>query len=452
MFGIPDCYTERIARMPGEHTWAIFYMTGEHDEIEQQIQRWLRRFIKSIDVDLILKHVLFLYMEHRAIYNFRRENNMTGHEWDYELPVIGDSMEAAIYGAKQYISHNTPYDVLEEAAEIMEKLFKGQYTPFGAVDIPYPHGFEQVNPKRNPFFEVGMRPLFWGNYNDNGLGRYVPSRYYGIVDLETGYTFSPVSWKYCLYTNKEVYNLLLEVAGTVFEGDKKPDSILQEFELSRNSGVCEMTVWRAEEIYQPLINDGWQAILNGVNSYDKSEPLRYTFGFKNVKCNASLLMPEYTITIQTQHTIPFEDFRIKVLERVASNIEFSALEKSFRQIITALKNTRLADRDMLPLFCKYFDISSIPESENGKERIYQTLKSVDSLIKKSVAEYGKNAYALLQVIMNYLSDWCKHTPSSDWELGKWVQDFLVATSKPGFSMSGYIGGAYYDIASWYGMQ
>ena len=452
MFGIDNGLVPEIARMPGEHTWAVFYMTGDLKAVERALDKWIYRVVDNYKVSSILNNVLFLYLEHRAILEFRRHEGLDDSLFVESLPIIDNPYDAVVYGVKHsYWDDFLPSDI--SAAETgLAKMFKGQIIPFGIVPIPLPEGYDLLNPYRDPFFPVGTRPLYWANCDNNDFGLYVPSRFYGIVDLKTGHTFSTVTSKYCLYTNKEVYDLLVEVAGNVFEDNEKKSSTIDEFELSKKSGVCKMTVRRAEEVYQPLINDGWQALLEGINSYDKSEPLRYTFGFQNKKYRIPLLMPEYTVSIQTQHTIPFEEFRKKVLDEVKKNIKFSAIEKSFRSIIQALNNTKLADRDMLPLYCKYFDITRIPDSEIGKERLIKDLKHVAYLIKKSVDDFGKNAYSMLRVIMDYFSTKDRYSYSSDWELGKWVHDFLEASKTPGFSISGYIGNTFYDIVSWYEVQ
>lgn len=453
MFGIPQGYVKEIARMPGDHTWAVFYMWyGDSREVEQKLSRWIDRLTPDFDIREILRRVLFLFMEHEAIRCFREREGLYNDWIDDELPILTDPYDAVSYATKYALGDSLPAPVINEAARLLDELHKGHILPFGAVDIPLPPGHNLMNPNRDPFFPVGMRPLYWGNIDNRDLDLYVPSRFYGIVDLETGYTFSTVTWKYVLYTNRQVYDLLLEIAGGVFEGKQEPVSIVDDFELSNKSGVCKMTVRRAEEIYQPLINDGWQAVLEGINSYDKSEPLKYTFGFKNTRYRASLLMPEYTVSIQTQHTIPFEEFRKKVLETVNRDIKFKSIEASFRKIIESLQKTRLADRDMMPLFCKYFGISTVPGTENGQDRLFRTLRFIDNLIKENIQHHGKNAYALLHVIMDYMSDRGPYSAGSDWELGKWVHDFLEATTQPGFTMSKYIDGAYYDMASWYGMQ
>ena len=451
MFGIDNSLIPQVAKMPANHTWAVFYMRGNLKLVEKSLSKWIELLADNLNVSYILENVLFLYMAHEAIIEFKQREGIQGNLFDDILPVIDNPYDAVEY-ALHTSWRNVTINERQDAALLMEKMFKGQILPFGAVQIPLPDGYRLMDPDRNPFFPVGMRPLFWANCEINDFEQYVPSRFYGIVDLETGHTFATATSKYCLYTNKQVYDLLREVAYSVFDKNEPKSNTIDHFELSKKSGVCKMTVMREEEEYQPLINDGWQALLEGINSYDKSEPLRYTFGYQNKRHRIPLLMPEYTVSIQTQHTIPFEEFRRKVLDEVQNNIQFAAIQKSFIDIIKALKNTKLADRDMLPLYCKYFGVISIPESENAQERLVSDLRYVARLIKESVDKYGKNAYAMLHVIMDYLSTRGRYTYNNDWELGKWVHDFLEASKSAGFSISGYIGNPFYDIVSWFEVQ
>ena len=447
MFGIDNEIVSDIARMPGSHSWAVFYMKGGH-EVERAIGKWIDKITENHIVSSILKEVLFLYLEHRAVIEYKKQKGLEDTLFDESISVIDNAHDAVTYGVSHsYLKYPLAED-LEQAETLMTKMFKGQILPFGKVPIPLPPGYENINPYRNPFCPVGIRPLFWGNCDNNDFDRYTPTRFFGIVDLETGYTFSTVTSRYCLYTNEEVYNLLVDVACGVFEDEKK-SSTIDDFELSNKSGVCKMTVKRTVEEYLPMINDGWQAMLEGINSYDKSEPLRYTFGYQNKKYRIPLLMPEYTVSIETQHKIPFADFRDIVLDKVRKNIVFSALQKSIRDIIQELINTKLADRDMMPLFCKYFGISAFPSTKNGEERLIQKLEIVESLIKRSVTDFGRNAYSMLNVILEYISTNDRYSYHNDWELGKWVHEFLEASKKDGFSISKYIGNDCYDIVSWY---
>ena len=212
-----------------------------------------------------------------------------------------------------------------------------------------------------------------------------------------------------------------------------------------------MIIKRAVEVFQPLINDGWQAVLVGVNSYDTTSPLRYTFGFKNVAYQSSFLMDEYTVSIQTAHIIPFEAFREKVLAEINANYEFKQIDAEFKSIIQGLKDTKMAEMDMMPLFCKYFRIKRIPESDQGKNTLQDHLGFVSKRIRENLNRFGKNAYTMLHVIMDYISWYNKKLVYEDQiAYGKWVKEFLYVSKASGFSISRYIGSDAYDVASWFG--
>lgn len=450
MFGIPIEYEHEIAHMEGSHSWAVFYMTGErHRSLERSLSDWIEHIVSDYSVWEIIRNVLFLYLEHRAIVALFDRHARMYPGFEPFLPVIDSPYQAALYG-KQFLYYDVNNRYLQEASDVMENMFKGRITPLGIVQIPFPGlAGRYVNPK-DPFFPVGMRPMFWGNCDENDFGQYVPSRFYGIVDLERGYTFSTVTWKYCLYTNKQVYELMLEIAGTVL-GNLEETNILDDFVLSKTRGSCRMIVKRAVEVFQPLINDGWQAVLVGVNSYDTTSPLRYTFGFKNVAYQSSFLMDEYTVSIQTAHIIPFEAFREKVLAEINANYEFKQIDAEFKSIIQGLKDTKMAEMDMMPLFCKYFRITRIPESDQGKNTLQDHLGFVSKRIRENLNRFGKNAYTMLHVIMDYISWYNKKLVYEDQiAFGKWVKEFLSVSKASGFSISRYIGSDAYDVASWFG--
>lgn len=450
MFGIPTEYEHEIAHMEGSHSWAVFYMTGEsHHSLERSLSDWIEHIVSDYSVWLIIRNVLFLYLEHRAIIALFERYSRMYPDFEPFLPVLDSPYHAALYG-KKYFCSDVNARCLQEASDVMENMFKGHINPFGIVQIPFPGPIGRYVDPHAPFFHVGMRPMFWGNCDENDFEQYVPSRFYGIVDLESGYTFSTVTWKYCLYTNKQVYDLMLEIAGTVL-GDLENTSILDDFVLSKTRGSCRMIVKRAVEVLQPLINDGWQAVLVGVNSYDTTSPLRYTFGFKNVAYQSSFLMDDYTVSIQTAHIIPFEAFREKVLTEIDAHYEFKKIDAEFRSIIQGLKDTKMAEMDMMPLFCKYFRITRIPEGDQGKNTLQKHLGFVNRRIRENLNQFGKNAYTMLHVIMDYISWYNKQFDYDDQiAFGKWVKEFLSASKAPDFSISRYIGSDAYDVASWFG--
>lgn len=339
---------------------------------------------------------------------------------------------------------------MEATAALLEQRRKNELTPFGRVDISATeHVYADDG---NPFFPVGLRPVFWGNAELFEFPPYVPTKFVGIVDLETGYTFATASNRYHLYTNREVYDLLLEIAQRVFRTSYHND-ILTKHTLINRRGVCKMLAERAISVYFPYINDGWQAVIQAVNSYDKTEPLRYTFGFVNDCFKIPLLMLDYTISVNTAHVVPFEKFRRKTLDTLHWDVELNEIETAFRKIIESLKGTALSDLDMLPLFCKYFDYHHVPESEAEQDKLLDLLKNIETAVREETKRFGKNAYAMLHVIMSYVSQ--KKDSMyfrNETQLGKWVNEFTKAAAVPGFSIHRYIGPDPYDVVTWFSLH
>ena len=133
--------------------------------------------------------------------------------------------------------------------------------------------------------------------------------------------------------------------------------------------------------------------------------------------------------------------------------EMKEIEKSFRDRLESLKRTPLSDRDMLPLFCKYFNFDQLPDSQIDSNLLVDQLCRVEDYVKTETRNYGKNAYAMLNVIMSYLSETSESVRfHNEKQLGGWVEEFTKAASQPGFSISTYIGPRAYDLVSWFSLQ
>ena len=445
MFGIPVHYEIEIAQYKVPHSWAVYYMTGRRDSRrERKLSQWIGRVANDLVVAKVIREVLFLYLERKSVKLFNSCHNE--RYYDDALPCFDNSYQAADFGLSR-LSYPSDDDIIKAAGDLMSQMEDYEIVPFGTVDIPLVDNSDPDN--NNLFFPVGMMPLFWGNPRQDRFGPFVATRFLGIVDLETGYTFATASNRYCLYTNREVYNLLLEITNRIFPSDE----IVASHILLNRRGVCKMYARRAVQVYQPFIGDEWCAVVEAVNSYDKTEPLRYTFGFINRDFKLPLLMLDYTISVNTAHVVSFAKFRKRVLEIMRWESEMQEIEKTFRNRIESLMKLALSKWDMLSLFCKYFGISRIPEGDNERAKLIDTLRLVEESVQMETSRLGKTAYAMLHVIMTYLSHNKNALYSNDEiRLGKWVDDFIKSSSNPSFSISRYIGTDVYDVVSWYGRQ
>ena len=448
MFGIPTHIEKEIAHYNVRHSWAVYYMlSGDPYKMEHNLYEWIKKTAHDIAVAKVIREVLFLFLESEAVRKYNAEH--TERLFDDALPYLPSSYDAAHYGLQQ-LSYPSDYDIIKAVVDLLEQMRKNELTPFGRVDISATeHVYADDG---NPFFPVGLRPIFWGNAELFEFPPYVPTKFVGIVDLETGYTFATASYRYYLYTNKDVFDLLMEIAHRVFRTSYHSE-IVTKHTLINKRGVCKMLAERAIGAYFPYINDGWQAVIQAVNSYDKTEPLRYTFGFVNDCFRIPLLMLDYTISVNTAHIVPFEKFRQKTLDTLHWDVELNEIETAFRKIIESLKSTALSDIDMLPLFCKYFDYNNVPESKTEQDNLLELLKTIEDSVREETKRYGRNAYAMLHVIMSYVSQKKESLYfRNEAQLGKWVAEFTKAAATPNFSIHRYIGPDPYDVVTWYSLH
>ena len=195
MFGIPTHCEKDIAHVNVTHSWAIYYMTGDGDSrrLERSLYQWIKKVADDIAVAKVLQEVLSLFLENKAVqeYNYHHKE----HLFEDALPYLPSPYDAAHYGLDR-LSFPHDHDIVDICVDLMEKMERNELTPFGKVDIA---AAEYIRPDlNNPFFPVGMRPLFWSNAELFEFPPYVPTKFLGIVDLETGYTFATASDRYCL--------------------------------------------------------------------------------------------------------------------------------------------------------------------------------------------------------------------------------------------------------------
>lgn len=303
------------------------------------------------------------------------------------------------------------------------------------------------------FFPVDIRPLYWLHNS----GRPVRTSYAVLVDEEYEEIFTAVSSSYGFIHNRDAYFLGREIADHVFASSEHFKAV-GDF-LCRKGASCYMKIYRPIEADQPLINEGWRAFLRITNSYNKTYPLSYTFGFHAEK-GYDFVLPSFTIELKTPHTDrPEEKIREQLRDWYHSPEFFTIkqIEQEFIRIIESLKKIVVAERDFLPFFCKVFRISK--RDKLGlfmREFLIQSRDFLKERIPVFIKQYGQNGYALLHVLAAYSSKYSREfitTPnhSSVYEqnrLGRWVKSFIEDANAPDFSIYEYLGKDPCDSASW----
>lgn len=303
------------------------------------------------------------------------------------------------------------------------------------------------------FFPVDIRPLYWIHHS----GRPVKTSYAVLVDEEYKEIFTAVSSSYGFIHNQDAYFLGREIAKHVFASSEQFNAV-GGF-LCRKGASCYMKIYRPIEADQPLMNEGWRAFLRITNSYNKTYPLSYTFGF-HTESDCDIVLPSFSIELKAPHTDRPEEKIREQLDEWYHSPEFftiKQIEREFIRIIESLKKIVVAERDFLPFFCKVFRISK--RDNLGlfmKDFLIQSREFLKERIPFFIKQYGQNGYALLHVLAAYSSRYSRNfisTPnhSSVYEqnrLGRWVKSFIEDATAPGFSIYEYLGKDPCDSASW----
>ena len=303
------------------------------------------------------------------------------------------------------------------------------------------------------FFPVDIRPLYWLHNS----GRPVRTSYAVLVDEEYEEIFTAVSSSYAFIHNRDAYFLGHEIADHVFASSEQYEAI-GGF-LCRKGASCYMKIYRPIEADQPLINDGWRAFLRITNSYNKTYPLSYTFGFQFEK-SYDVVLPSFSIELKAPHTDrPVSKIREQLHDWYSSPEFFTIqqIEQGFISTIESLKRIVVAERDFLPFFCKVFRISKREKiNQYTRDFLIQSRNFLKEITPGTIALHGQSGYALLHVLAAYSSKYSWHfvsTPnhSSVYEqnrLGKWVKSFIEDANAPDFSIYEYLGKDPCDTASW----
>lgn len=313
------------------------------------------------------------------------------------------------------------------------------------------------------FFPVELCPLYWEGealekkpkgifetYNFNLCPNHL-----AVVNMQNGYVFACVTKGYALITNKEAYQEIGNyVAMQIFGREESFFFQATNVYMSKTKGECIIDYARYIENNQPLINNGWQAFIRMENSYNNTRKLAYTIGFKNIHEDATLSFKTLSISIGTAHTGNIYSALDRQFRRM-NTFKIDEIELNFQKKINTLKYLPVAKEDIFPLFCKIFGIHkpSKEVDEDKKAVFLSCYHFIEQKAEESVSKYGKNAYSLLLVFAGYanatnMANLNIYYDKAQASLGSWVDEYIEKASKPGFSISQFIGHKASDTASW----
>lgn len=310
--------------------------------------------------------------------------------------------------------------------------------------------------KQKLFFPVDRRPLFWQPVNESSdrLKKCIPY-FYAIVDLEREYVFSTVTSTYSLVSNEEAYKFGVYLAKKLLHIENNEDLKCIRATLTANRARCSMDICRFTDYFQPLMNEGWYSFLSIENSYNKTKCVEYSVGFYNEKYEYGLPFFGLSINTKNTHEVSWEYIQKKIIKKIdKESINIEWIEQSFYNKIKALKNIPISKENILPMYCRIFNIDRKWLIKNSDNKDLAAMKDyIDKSADELTEHYGQNAYALLNVLADiqyeYYDPRYKFTFIKNKNtLGKWVDEFIKESTKPDFSLSKYIGEPAMDAADW----
>lgn len=290
-----------------------------------------------------------------------------------------------------------------------------------------------------------------------------------IVDVERQYVFATVTDKYRLVTNREAYNWSAPVLDAVFNHSKLEDFDCFNVRMTSTRSSCCIDLIRKLEggnviSFCPFKEDDpWTAFIRITNSYNKTSCLKYQLGFCRWICQNGMIFESKSVDFvfpHTMRTVSEERIYQQLEEAAQSQIgEIRSLEEQFIAKLRRLREHDVPQSVMLALACKVFNLHlTRDEAKNLSAVERKKAKDFVEKIKKDSAEYyaqfGANAYAA----MNVLTDFASYPKGSSGvntvstlqaKAGAWIDDFVEASSRPGFNMTKYLGEDAIETATWY---
>ena len=302
------------------------------------------------------------------------------------------------------------------------------------------------------FFDVERVPLTYEtrlpNLFNSRISVEVPNNE-ALINKRTGQFLSVVSKRYNVITNKDAYDLASKIVGSYF-----PGATLDKFKTFNvvypsTMTTCRMDFILPENFYNPFPTDGedkWTPFIRISNSFNKTIRLSYEIGFCRWICLNGMIFGGNSIKLKVNHTEGnyYNAIMKQIREQSKKVQDAQTIWESLSRKLVGLRSFDVKEDDVLPLYCKAFDVSF--EEERLTEKIKDNWKKrksyLDNIRKDYFKEMGNNAYA----VMNILTDFASHNVLGIYsdgyqrKVGNWVEDFIGSIKKPGFSLDSYLAG------------
>lgn len=316
------------------------------------------------------------------------------------------------------------------------------------------------------FFPVELCRLYWESPIEKDMFGNLQTPcddFMAVVDMERKYVFSTVTKDYRLILNKDASDLGFDLFTHLFHLSDNRLCYATRYCTTLKRSEFEIDIVRDFDVKLPFANDGWRPMVKVVNSYNKHRKLSFNIGYCRVNkeglSKGAFLIPGLSVELNSAHDEPIRMVRrhmFKLLEE-NPNMEMLNIEKQFQEKMQRLKELKVTEKGMLPLFCKIYDITYKKDgSPTLHKNVYEALRIASIIIKENVIIRNDqaDAYTFFYAMMDYATNCEKYasraqTITSQLRLGGWLNDFIDAASKPEFDFNNYVGKDALRTAQWY---
>lgn len=316
------------------------------------------------------------------------------------------------------------------------------------------------------FFPVELCRLYWESpYEKDMFGnvQQLCDNYFAVVDIENNSVFATVTKDYELILNKDAADLAVDMFAYLFHLSDNNLCYATNYFTTAKRSEFEMDFIRDFEAQMPLVNEGWRPMAKVVNSYNKHRKLSVNIGYCKVDerghSRGAFLIPGLSVELSSAHNHSIRSVRRWMFDELTRNPNMNMLfiEQQFQTKMERLKELKISEKNMLPLFCKIYGLTLDPDSKPAQKTIlFRAIRQAYLLIQEhTILRDGKaDAYTFFYAMMEYATFYkgfaeSAQTAISQLRLGGWLNDFITATSERDFDYVNYVGKDALRTALWF---
>ena len=302
-------------------------------------------------------------------------------------------------------------------------------------------------------FDVEQRPIYLDSKNEHQRNLFDGSsqlrfkripEFWAVTNVEDEHVFSVVKPGYKLITNKEAIELGKQCFKSVFGSMNVADMEVFHITYPKSKSFCHMDFTLKDSGFEPWQGDKWVPFLRVTNSYNRTKPLRFNFGFCRGICTNGIIFGERSITYKYTHTrgdAGKAEFNTNIGE-------LKKIEAQFTENLHNLQRYHVPEKFMLPIVCRAFGIMASREDLEKPKRLLQLSgfkNHIDQLTKRYFDEMGQNGYAALNVLTDFASRPAAYISPEvmvdqlQKSSGKWAEEFINEIKDDRFRFESYLG-------------